>query len=107
MTIARLLILIALSAVAWPCESEAGEAFVTRVRGTRLTLDKGAEAGLEVGLPVTVVRPPEESVIHPLTGENLGSPEIEIAEGEISKREFNQSTQHLRQRNTFIEAFCG
>ena len=22
-------------------------------------------------------------------------------------REFNQSTQHLRQRNTFIEAFCG
>ncbi len=24
-----------------------------------------------------------------------------------AKREFNQSTQHLRQRNTFIEAFCG
>ena len=26
---------------------------------------------------------------------------------EDTRREFNQSTQHLRQRNTFIEAFCG
>ena len=96
MIIARLLILIALSAVAWPCESEAGEAFVMRVRGTRLTLDKGAEAGLEVGLPVTVVRPPEESVIHPLTGENLGSLEIEIAEGEISKVSARASSVRLK-----------
>ena len=32
-----------------------------------------------MGLPVTIVRPPGEAVIHPITGENLGAPEVELA----------------------------
>ena len=82
----RFLTLFALSTLLfWPLASGAGEAFVTKVRGGTLTLDKGAEAGLEVGLTITVVRPPEDAIIHPLTGENLGSPEINLAEGDVSK----------------------
>lgn len=65
--------------------ADAGEGFVTKVRGRTLTLDKGANDGLEVGLEVTVVRPPDEAIIHPLTGENLGAPEIEIGGGQITK----------------------
>ena len=77
-----------LAAVAVLClgtASHAGQGFVTKVRGTSITIDKGAEEGLEVGMTVTVVRPPEEAVIHPLTGENLGNPEIEIGRGEITR----------------------
>ncbi|MFC1525769.1 hypothetical protein ACFL6X_03040 [Candidatus Latescibacterota bacterium] len=69
----------------WSAEGYAGEAFVTKVRGTTLTIDKGAEDELEVGMTVTVVRPPEEAVIHPLTGENLGSPEIDLGSAEIHR----------------------
>ncbi len=50
-----------------------------------LTIDKGADDGMVVGMSVTVMRSPDEPVIHPITGENLGSPEIEIADGEITK----------------------
>ena len=32
-----------------------------------------------------IVRPPGESIIHPITGENLGAPELVIGRGEISK----------------------
>ena len=46
--------------------ADAGEGFVTKVRGRTLTLDKGANDGLEVGLEVTVVRPPRRSH-HPST----------------------------------------
>ncbi|MBT7862355.1 MAG: hypothetical protein HN712_18700 [Gemmatimonadetes bacterium] len=63
----------------------AGEAFVTKARGSTITIDKGADDGLEVGLEVVVVRPPDEAVIHPLTGENLGSPEMELVIGQVSK----------------------
>lgn len=65
--------------------SDAGEAFVTKVRGTVLTIDRGAEDGLEVGLAATIARPPEEVIIHPLTGENLGAPELVLGSGEIAK----------------------
>lgn len=76
----------ALAAVlVWADRAQAGETFVTKVRGLTLTLDKGADDGLEVGLEVTVVRPPGEAIIHPLTGENLGAPEIQIASGRITK----------------------
>lgn len=63
----------------------AAEAVVTKVRGLSLNVDKGAEHGLVVGMEVVVVRPPGEAVIHPITGENLGSPEIRLAVGEVAK----------------------
>ena len=82
----RTLIIWALAVLAaWSLPAEAGEGLITKVRGRTLTIDKGADDGLEVGLEVTVVRPPDEAIIHPLTGENLGAPEIEIAAGRINK----------------------
>ncbi len=77
-----LLILATISCVA---PVYAGEALVTRVRGSVLTIDAGAEGGLIKGLSVDIVRPPGEAVIHPITGENLGAPEMVIGRGEISK----------------------
>ena len=65
--------------------SDAGEAFVTKVRGSTITVDRGAEDGLEVGMSATVVRPPEEAIIHPLSGENLGAPELELGSGDVAK----------------------
>ncbi|MFT5374048.1 MAG: hypothetical protein ACI906_000864 [Candidatus Latescibacterota bacterium] len=63
----------------------AGEALITKVRGSMLTIDAGAESGLVRGLPVSIVRPPGEAIIHPITGENLGAPEVIIGTGEVSK----------------------
>lgn len=63
----------------------AAEAVVTKVRGLSLNVDKGADQGLVVGMEVVVVRPPGEAVIHPITGENLGSPEIRLAAGQVAK----------------------
>jgi len=82
----RLFALAVLSALLlWPQESRGGEAFVSRVRGATITLDKGAEEGIEVGMRIEVVRPPEEAIIHPLTGENLGAPEITLGAAEITR----------------------
>ena len=61
--------------------SHAGEALITKVRGSSLTIDTGAEAGMVQGMVVTIIRPPSEAVIHPITGENLGAPEVEIGSG--------------------------
>lgn len=69
----------------WTAVAYAGEAAVTRVRGSSLAVDKGADDGLVIGMTVQIVRPPTESIIHPVTGENLGSPEIEIGMGQVSK----------------------
>ena len=87
MSMTRRTIAFAVAAIVacWPQTGQAGEASVTKVRGTSITVDQGAEEGLEVGLTVTVVRPPEEAIIHPLTGENLGAPELELGTGEITK----------------------
>jgi hypothetical protein len=71
--------------VAWALPADAGEGLITKVRGRTLTIDKGADDGLEIGLDVVVVRPANESIIHPLTGEDLGAPEIEVASGRINK----------------------
>lgn len=71
--------------VAWTLPADATEGLITKVRGRTMTIDKGADDGLEVGLEVTVVRPPGEAIIHPLTGANLGAPEIDIARGRINK----------------------
>lgn len=81
-----LLTALALAALAaWASPADAGEGTITKVRGRTLTIDKGADDGLEVGLEVMIMRPPGEAIIHPLTGENLGAPEIEIAGGRINK----------------------
>jgi|GEM_PF-577166 hypothetical protein len=72
--------------------SYAGEAFVTRVRRSKLTIDQGAEAGLVVGMSVMIVRPPGEAVIHPETGENYGAFEIELGKGKISKTSGRSAT---------------
>lgn len=73
----------------WACAAvppaDAGEALITKVRGSMLTIDAGAEGGLVRGLRVEIVRPPGEAIIHPITGENLGAPEVVIGSGEISK----------------------
>lgn len=86
LTAGRLSALAVLSALLlWPVESRGGEAFVTRVRGSTLTVDKGAEEGLEVGMRIEVIRPPKEAIIHPLTGENLGAPEITLGAAEVTR----------------------
>ena len=41
--------------------SQAGEGLITKVRGSNLTIDKGAEDGLIVGMKVDVIRPPRHS----------------------------------------------
>ena len=69
----------------WAGAGYAGEALITKVRGASLTIDSGAEAGLFQGMTVIIIRPPGEAVIHPITGENLGAPEVEIGSGEIAK----------------------
>jgi len=79
----KYVLILALTLYAVP--TEAGEALITRVRGSVLTIDAGAEAGIIKGLSVNIVRPPGEAVIHPITGENLGAPELVIGRGEISK----------------------
>ena len=79
-------------------DSHAGEAYITKARGNSLTIDKGAEAGLVVGTEVIVVRPPGEAVIHPVTGENLGSPEIEITTGEVTKTSARAASIAVRGR---------
>ena len=79
----KYVLILALTLYAIP--TEAGEALITRVRGSVLTIDAGAEAGIIKGLSVDIVRPPGEAVIHPITGENLGAPELVIGRGEISK----------------------
>ncbi len=86
---------VAVVVTSWPHVGEAGEAFVTKIRGTSLTIDKGAEEGLEVGLEVKVIRPPDEAIIHPLTGENLGAPAIELGTGEITKVSARAASIHL------------
>ena len=45
-----------------------------------------------------VVRPPSEAVIHPVTGENLGNPEIEIVMGEVTKTAARSATVKIRKR---------
>ena len=64
---------------------DAGEALVTKVRGSVVTIDAGLESGLVSGLSVELIRPPSEEIIHPITGENLGAPEVVIGQGAISK----------------------
>lgn len=77
--------LVLLSLLLWVGAGYAGEALITKVRGASMTIDSGAEAGLVQGMTVTIIRPPGEAVIHPVTGENLGAPEVEIGTGEITK----------------------
>ncbi|MEE3232646.1 MAG: hypothetical protein VX294_00640 [Candidatus Latescibacterota bacterium] len=64
---------------------DAGEALVTKVRGSVVTIDAGMESGLVSGLSVELIRPPNEEIIHPITGENLGAPEVILGQGAISK----------------------
>ncbi len=79
-------------------DSQAGEGLITKVRGFNLTVDKGAEDGLTVGMKVDIIRPPTEAVIHPVTGENLGAPEINLGVGEITKTSGRASNVNLAQR---------
>ena len=77
--------LVLVGLLLWAGAGYAGEALITKVRGASLTIDSGAEAGLVQGMTVIIIRPPGEAVIHPITGENLGAPEVEIGSGEIAK----------------------
>ena len=77
--------LVLVGLLLWAGAGYAGEALITKVRGASLTIDSGAEAGLVQGTTVIIIRPPGEAVIHPITGENLGAPEVEIGSGEIAK----------------------
>jgi len=79
----------------WSTAGHAGEALVTKVRGSKLAIDTGAEAGLTAGMEVVVVRPPGETITHPITGEDLGAPEVEISRGTISKTSNRASSVQL------------
>ena len=79
----------------WSTTGYAGEALVTKVRGSKLAIDTGAEAGLTAGMEITIVRPPGETITHPYTGEDLGAPEIEIGRGTISKTSNRASSVQL------------
>jgi len=79
----------------WSTTGHAGEALVTKVRGSKLAIDTGAEAGLTAGMEVAVVRPPGETITHPITGEDLGAPEVEIGRGTISKTSNRASSVQL------------
>ena len=81
----KLMLILGCLACATAPPANAGEALITKVRGSMLTIDAGAEGGLVRGLRVEIVRPPGEAIIHPITGENLGAPEVVIGSGEISK----------------------
>jgi hypothetical protein len=76
----------------WAAESGAGEAYIKKARGNRLIIDQGAEAGLAIGMEVLIVRPPGEAVIHPVSGENLGSPEIRVGVGKVTKTSARAAT---------------
>ena len=73
-------------------ESDAGEAYIKKARGNKLVIEQGAEAGLEVGMEVTIVRPPGDAVIHPVSGENLGAPEIKVGTGQVTKTSARAAT---------------
>jgi len=73
-----------------------GEALVTRVRGGRVMLDAGAAAGLSKGMEIKLFRPPGETIYHPITGEDLGAPEVEIAGGVVTKVSEHASSVHLK-----------
>ena len=88
------LLLIVLFAAA---ESDAGEAYIKKARGNKLVIEQGAEAGLEVGMDVTIVRPPGDAVIHPVSGENLGAPEIKVGMGQVTKTSARAATIIIRQ----------
>ena len=88
--LAALLALLSAAPALW-----AGEATVTQARGKSIGLDSGAGAGLTVGLVVQIVRPPNEAIIHPITGENLGAPAVEIGRAEITKTSGRAATARL------------
>lgn len=73
----------------------AGEATITQARGKSIGLDSGADAGLTVGMSVQIMRPPNEAIIHPITGENLGAPTVEIGRAEITKTTGRAATARL------------
>jgi hypothetical protein len=73
----------------------AGEALVTRVRGSKVTLDTGADAGIMEDMEVSILRPASETVFHPITGEDLGAPEIELGTGRVSKVSEHAATVQL------------
>lgn len=80
----RFLILVGL-VLLWAGPGQSGEVPVARVRGSVVTIEVGSDVGLAVGMEVSVVRPPGQTIVHPITGENLGAPAVEIGRGSISK----------------------
>ncbi|MFA6111563.1 MAG: hypothetical protein WDA75_22620 [Candidatus Latescibacterota bacterium] len=80
----RFLILVGL-VLLWAGPGRSGEVPVARVRGSVMTIEVGSDVGLAVGMEVSVVRPPGQTIVHPITGENLGAPAVEIGRGSISK----------------------
>lgn len=72
-------------ALAWPQPGQSGEVPVSRVRGGMVTVDVGSQSGLSVGMQVDIVRPATQPVVHPLTGENLGAPAVQLVRGTVSK----------------------
>ena len=60
------------------------EAPISKVSGDRVIVEVGAQEGIEAGEKLKIYRQ-EDAVIHPITGEVLGSPKVEIGEVEIVK----------------------
>ena len=62
------------------------QAKVVKVEGKTVHLDVGSDRGMEVGMLADIYRQ-AEPIIHPVTGENLGSPRVKIGRIEIRKVE--------------------
>jgi hypothetical protein len=92
----RIAALFMLLALLGAVPAGAGEGRVTKARGTTLTIDRGAQDGLTVGTEVMVVRSSGQAVIHPVTGENLGSPDIQIGVGQVTKTSGRAASVRLR-----------
>ena len=75
----QILLLLAL-----PAGLSAAEVQIARVEKNALRIKAGSAQGLKPGMKFDVLRQ-EEQMVHPITGEQLGSPKVKIAEAQITK----------------------
>ena len=59
--------------------AEAGDALVTKVRRSKVTINQGADAGLTVGLDVSILRPAECLVVEALVVTGAAPSEAVVA----------------------------
>ena len=70
------------------------QAKVVKVKEKAVHIDVGSDRGIEVGMLADIYRQ-AEPIIHPVTGENLGSPRVKIGRIEIRKVESTSAVGYL------------